>query len=90
LIDYVGARRPILAITPKGTSQKLVNKMGFCAADPEDELAIKGMLTSFLKQRGEYTKPLHDGTFDAVYGAFSKESILAKFDELVKHIGNKK
>lgn len=90
LIDYVGARRPILAITPKGTSQKLVNKMGFCAADPEDELAIKGMLTSFLKQRGEYTKPLHDGTFDAVYGAFSKESILAKFDELVKRIGNKK
>lgn len=90
LIDYVGARRPILAITPKGTSQKLVNKMGFCAVDPEDELAIQAMLTSFLKQSDEYTKPLHDGRFDLVYDEFSKESILAKFDGLVERIGNKK
>lgn len=90
LIDYVGARRPILAITPKGTSQKLVNRMGFCAADPEDALAIKVMLTSFLKQTEEYSKPLYNGTFSTVYDEFSKESILTKFDELVERIGNKK
>ena len=90
LIDYVGAKRPIMAITPKGTSQKLVSKMGFATADPGDDAAIQAMLISFLNQKDKYCQPLQDGTFDSVYDAFSKESILAKFDKIVESVGNKK
>ena len=70
LIDYVGAKRPIMAITPKGTSQKLVSKMGFATADPGDDAAIQAMLISFLNQKDKYCQPLQDGTFDSVYDAW--------------------
>ncbi|MBV7298636.1 hypothetical protein [Enterovibrio paralichthyis] len=89
LIDYVGSKRPILAITPNGTSQKLVKRMGFATANPEDNSAIKDMLKSYLKQRQEYCQPLLDGTFDAVYREFSTEAILTKFDAIVERLGKK-
>ncbi|WP_406732461.1 hypothetical protein RJD39_13465 [Vibrio scophthalmi] len=90
LIDYVGAKRPIMAITPQGTSQKLVNRMGFATATPESDTEIKAMLTTFLKQRVEYCQPLQDGAFDEIYEEFSKESISARFDEIVASLGTKK
>lgn len=36
LIDYVGANKTIFGITPNGTSQKLIEEMGFLVADPRD------------------------------------------------------
>ncbi|PAR33909.1 hypothetical protein CGT98_18840, partial [Vibrio metoecus] len=86
LIDYMGSRRPILAITPSGTSQRLVNRMGFATANPENNAAIKDMLKCYLKQQQAYCQPLHDGTFDAVYREFSTEAILTKFDEIVERL----
>jgi glycosyltransferase involved in cell wall biosynthesis len=43
LVDYIGANKPIFGITPKGTSQKLIEEMGFLVAHPSnpDEIAEK-------------------------------------------------
>ncbi len=53
LIDYVGAGRPILGLTPPGTSAALINQLGGWVARPEDvdgmATAIKTFL-SFLRQ----------------------------------------
>jgi hypothetical protein len=35
LVDYIGAQRPIFAITPPGTSAKLVSDLGGMVAHPK-------------------------------------------------------
>ena len=40
LVDYLGARRPILGITPEGTAAKLIRVMGGWVADPAAPTAI--------------------------------------------------
>jgi hypothetical protein len=55
LIDYIGAGRPILGLTPPGTSRNLINQLGGWVARPED---IEGMAAiikaflAFLRQKG--------------------------------------
>ena len=44
LIDYLGARRPILAITPAGTARRLMREIGGWAADPTSPDAIASAL----------------------------------------------
>lgn len=44
LVDYISANKPIFGITPSGTSQKLIEEMGFLVADPRDTLEIADKL----------------------------------------------
>ena len=63
LIDYIGAGRPILGLTPPGTSHGLINRLGGWTARPED---IEGMAATiktflaFLRQNRN-----HDGAWGA-------------------------
>lgn len=50
LIDYVGANRPIFGITSKGTSQELIERMGFLTADPNNEKEIQTNLKELINQ----------------------------------------
>lgn len=36
LVDYIGARRPILALTPHGAAQRVTAEAGFWSAPPDD------------------------------------------------------
>lgn len=36
LVDYIGARRPILALTPNGASQRVTAEAGYWSAPPDD------------------------------------------------------
>lgn len=58
LIDYIGAGRPILGLTPPGTAAKLIHELGGWIADPTDTptaiqsaaAALRDFLT-FLRRR---------------------------------------
>lgn len=47
LVDYIGANKPIFGITPSGTSQRVIEEMGFLTAHPNDseEIAKKLAIT---------------------------------------------
>jgi glycosyltransferase involved in cell wall biosynthesis len=48
LIDYIGAARPILALTPPGTAASVIDKLGGWVADPSDLEAMKQAMKAFL------------------------------------------
>jgi glycosyltransferase involved in cell wall biosynthesis len=48
LADYIGARRPIVGITPEGTSASIIRELGGQVAHPGDPAAIAGVLEQAL------------------------------------------
>ena len=48
LIDYLGAGRPILGLTPPGAAATLINQLGGWVADPADLNAAAKMTEAFL------------------------------------------
>ncbi len=48
LIDYIGAGRPILGLTPAGTAASLIAKLGGWTADPRDARRVRETLLDFL------------------------------------------
>jgi glycosyltransferase involved in cell wall biosynthesis len=48
LIEYVGAGRPILGLTPPGAAANLIKQLGGWVADPADENGMKQAVTEFL------------------------------------------
>lgn len=49
LIDYIGANKPIFGITPPGTSQKLIEEMGFLVANSRDVSDISNKLMQMIE-----------------------------------------
>jgi glycosyltransferase involved in cell wall biosynthesis len=49
LVDYVGARRPIFAMTPPGPAASLVRELGGTVADPSDPAAAAAALARFVR-----------------------------------------
>ncbi len=48
LVDYLGARRPILSLTPPGASRRVTLEAGFWAASPDDPDAAASALSAAL------------------------------------------
>ncbi len=48
LIDYIGAGRPVLGITPPGTAADFIRQLGGPVADPSDTQKIRDILVSFI------------------------------------------
>lgn len=48
LVDYVGAARPVFAVTPRGTAARVVRRLGGWVADPSDAATVAATLKSFL------------------------------------------
>lgn len=48
LIDYIGAGRPVLGITPPGTAASLIQNLGGPVVDPSDSHAISEAMTHFI------------------------------------------
>ena len=88
LIEYIGAARPALGITPPGAASKLITELGGWVADPTDAKGTeKGVLSfiSFLRDNrigtGEsWGDPTVRQRFDAVEVAANFEQMI---DELV-------
>ncbi|MDE0779357.1 MAG: glycosyltransferase [Alphaproteobacteria bacterium] len=50
MIDYMGAYRPIFAITPEGVTQDLVQRTGGWVVDPDDPAAIAAKLSEAIRE----------------------------------------
>lgn len=50
LIDYIGANKPVFGVTPSGTSQKLIDELGFLTAHPSDALEIADRLIQMIER----------------------------------------
>jgi len=48
LIDYIGADRPILGITPPGTASKLITELGGWVSNPSNEIDTENALRAFI------------------------------------------
>ena len=49
LIDYIGAGRPVMGITPPGTAAELINALGGTVADPLDITSVSSSLRGFVQ-----------------------------------------
>ncbi|HVV60648.1 MAG TPA: hypothetical protein VHD14_02715 [Pseudolabrys sp.] len=59
LVDYIGARRPVLGITPPGAAARVINELGGWVADPGDASAVAGKLEQAIdyllrKRQGDW------------------------------------
>lgn len=81
LVDYLGARRPILAITPPGAAASLVRRAGGAHADPRDPAGVAAALAEAIASvraapRGEWGD-------DQVVAEHAAPAIAARFAEIV-------
>ncbi len=54
LVDYIGSKKPIVAITPEGTTKRIINELDGKTADPSDIDAIVYMLKDILFNKNSY------------------------------------
>lgn len=86
LIDYIGAGRPILGLTPPGTSATLINQLGGWVARPED---VDGMTTtiktflSFLRQNRN-----HNDSWgaSAVQSRYEASNVAQNFEAILREL----
>jgi glycosyltransferase involved in cell wall biosynthesis len=83
LVDYAGARRPIVALAPEGPSAALVRRLGGWVGDPADPDASAGALAEGLKAARE--RPAEWGN-DEVVVSLSADVIARRFLELVQAV----
>ncbi len=83
LVDYVGAGRPVMGITPPGTAAKLIESLGGWVADPADTAAIERELRSFISYLRN-NKKNHTMWGDAsVRKRFEADTVAENFQNIV-------
>lgn len=86
LIDYVGAARPVLGLTPPGASANLIARLGGWTADPSDAAAMRRATEEFLSHltkarcspRTPWGEPSVRAQYEARAVADSFESMLGE------------
>jgi hypothetical protein len=84
LIDYIGAARPILALTPQGTAAGIIKELGGWVADPLDLEGMKRELEAFLSYLSRNRDEAHEvwgepevrKTYEAAFVASSFENMM--------------
>ncbi len=80
LVDYMGAKRPILALTPAGTTANIVVKAGGIVASPESVETIQAGLVRLISA-------IKSGAFSSlneeVVQQYTAASVVGSFDEIL-------
>jgi len=85
LIDYLGAGRPIFAISPPGASAELVSRLGGLVANPRDVDDIAAKLIRLIES--VRTMPGADNRDPGVVRQqYSASGVTARFDEIVDEL----
>jgi glycosyltransferase involved in cell wall biosynthesis len=84
LVEYLGARRPILAITPRGPAADLVNEAGGVVADPDDPPAVATALRTAIRVARDRGKQPWGAS--KVIDRFAARAVARRFDELVQEL----
>lgn len=84
LIEYIGAQRPILAITPPGTSARVVSKLGGLVAHPEHIPDIAGKLAESIKR--VRMAQSEQGSNRSVRQEFAAPVVASRFDSIINEV----
>jgi glycosyltransferase involved in cell wall biosynthesis len=79
LIDYLGARRPVLAVSPPGTTHDLVTRLGGLVADPSDPVAIARALRTLLDDPAGVAQRFAAGDARTLIDSFLPGPVAAAF-----------
>lgn len=86
LVDYIGAGRPILGVTPPGTAAALVRRLGGWVADPSDAAGVADALKRFLAfLRARAGRDAHWGDAETRRG-FEAPRVSEKFAGILREV----
>jgi glycosyltransferase involved in cell wall biosynthesis len=85
LIDYVGAGRPILGITPSGTSARVIQRLGGRVAHPADTDGICTALAELIDDTSGMPGDVVWGAPD-VRAEYDARSVVARFDTFIDSV----
>lgn len=86
LIDYIGADRPVLGLTPPGTAAELIRQLGGPVADPSDVQEMSKALKHFINTlRHRRSDPNFErwGTAE-VRSQFEASKVAASFEAMLR------
>jgi hypothetical protein len=83
LADYFGAGRPILGITPLGTSAKIILQAGGWVADPRSPMEVEAMLVKYLSSQ-PFLTPWGE---PSVRKAFQIENVAEAMSKIIREMG---
>lgn len=84
LVDYIGADRPILGITPPGAASKLIAELGGWVADPSNESDTEKAVRSFISFLRDNSTDLRGSWGEqAIRQQFDAASVARKFEQMI-------
>ncbi|MCU1266079.1 MAG: hypothetical protein JWM21_2397 [Acidobacteria bacterium] len=87
LVDYIGAGRPVLGITPPGAAAKLINELGGWVTDPTDSGAIGKAVRAFITHlRQSKSEARTDWGNPMVRQRFDAGAVAARFEGIVEEL----
>jgi hypothetical protein len=87
LIDYIGAARPVLGITPTGAASKLIAELGGWVADPSDDVGTEKAVRSFLSSLRDHKPDLRATWGDPmVRQRFDAAAVAGKFARMLDEV----
>lgn len=92
LVDYIGAGRPVLGLTPPGTAAKLIRQLDGNVADPSDTQAMNNAMRHFidlLKQRRTNADPEPWGTRE-LRVRFEASRVAESFEAMLRELPTKR
>ncbi len=84
LVDYIGAQRPVFAITPPGTSVKLVSDLGGLVAHPKNIEDVAGKLAESI-MRLRMSKSVTEGN-SMLRQKFAATSVASRLDFIIDEV----
>ena len=87
LIEYVGAGRPIIGLTPAGTAADLIQKLGGWVADPAEADQVAKVMRQFLSFVWmQKDNPLVEWGKSEVRKEFEAKAVTRKFQEVLMEL----
>lgn len=87
LIDYIGAGRPVLGITPPGTATRLIKDLGGWVCDPAEAKQTQEALIAFISFiRNQNGDGKQTWGHPAVRDRFDAAVVAAEFEEIVDEL----
>ena len=87
LVDYIGAGRPVLGLTPPGTATRLITELGGWVSDPADPEQTQKALADFIGFIRDNKDAIKRGWGEPlVRERFTAARVARKFEEIVDEL----
>jgi glycosyltransferase involved in cell wall biosynthesis len=83
LVDYIGANKPIFGVTPRGTSQKLIEEIGFLVANPTNS---EDIANQFVKMITSIRSGSLKGIPQAIRNRYSISAVGQQVSEILQKV----